>query len=109
MSISSLPYTCCSFSPGAGKTYTMLGTQDNPGIYFRALNDLFRLVKKHEEENVYNVSMSYLEVFSMQYHLSISFLCIPISVSLILYLKPCLLLFCDLHMASFFYCSSLYH
>lgn len=47
---------------GAGKTHTMLGTQDNPGIYFRALNDLFRLVETHREENVYNVSMSYLEV-----------------------------------------------
>ena len=40
----------------------MLGTQDNPGIYSRALNDLFLLVAKYEEENVYNVSMSYLEV-----------------------------------------------
>lgn len=48
--------------PGAGKTYTMLGTQDNPGIYSRALNDLFLLVAKYEEENIYNVSMSYLEV-----------------------------------------------
>lgn len=52
---------------GAGKTYTMLGTPDNPGIYARALNDLFLLVAKYEEENVYNVSMSYLEV-SVEYN-----------------------------------------
>ncbi|XP_067938364.1 kinesin-like protein KIF19 [Watersipora subatra] len=49
---------------GAGKTYTMLGTPDNPGIYARALNDLFLLVAKYEEENVYNVSMSYLEIYN---------------------------------------------
>lgn len=40
----------------------MLGTQDNPGIYSRALNDLFKLVRESEEENIYAVSMSYLEV-----------------------------------------------
>ena len=40
----------------------MLGTQDNPGIYSRALNDLFKLVAQYEEENIYAVSMSYLEV-----------------------------------------------
>lgn len=49
-------------SKGAGKTFTMLGTQNNPGIYSRALNDLFLLVAKYEEENVNSVSMSYLEV-----------------------------------------------
>ena len=26
---------------GGGKTYTMVGTRDNPGIMVRALNDLF--------------------------------------------------------------------
>ena len=29
---------------GGGKTYTMVGTHDNPGIMVRALNDLFRAV-----------------------------------------------------------------
>lgn len=40
----------------------MLGTQDNPGIYSRALNDLFLQVARDKEECIYEVSMSYLEV-----------------------------------------------
>lgn len=47
---------------GAGKTYTMLGIDNNPGIMARALNDLFLEMDKTSEEMVYNVSMSYLEV-----------------------------------------------
>ncbi len=38
-------YNACVFAYGAtggGKTYTMVGTQDNPGCMVRALNDLFR-------------------------------------------------------------------
>jgi type I site-specific restriction endonuclease len=37
-------YNACVFAYGAtggGKTYTMVGTQDNPGCMVRALNDLF--------------------------------------------------------------------
>ena len=49
---------------GAGKTHTMLGHADCPGIYSRALNDLFKMVEKSQEEHVIAVSMSYLEVNS---------------------------------------------
>ena len=38
-------YNACVFAYGAtggGKTYTMVGSQDNPGCMVRALNDLFR-------------------------------------------------------------------
>lgn len=47
---------------GAGKTFTMLGTDREPGIMARALNDLFFEMDKTKEDMKYKVSMSYLEV-----------------------------------------------
>ena len=49
---------------GAGKTYTMLGRDDNPGIMAHALTELFTQMKRTKDEHVYKVSMSYLEVRS---------------------------------------------
>lgn len=40
---------------GAGKTHTMVGNRDQPGIMIRALNDLFEAVK--DKENQYSVSI----------------------------------------------------
>ena len=48
---------------GAGKTYTMLGTDDEPGIMARGLNDLFVEMDRTRDEMKYKVSMSYLEVY----------------------------------------------
>lgn len=48
--------------PGCGKTYTMLGTDHEPGIYVRTLNDLFRAIEETSNDMEYEVSMSYLEV-----------------------------------------------
>lgn len=47
---------------GAGKTFTMLGTDREPGIMARTLNDLFYEMDKTKEDMKYKVSMSYLEV-----------------------------------------------
>ena len=47
---------------GAGKTFTMLGTDREPGIMARTLNDLFYEMDKTKEDVKYKVSMSYLEV-----------------------------------------------
>ncbi|PKU32160.1 kinesin-like protein kif19 [Limosa lapponica baueri] len=47
---------------GTGKTYTMLGTDCDPGIYIRSLDDLFKALEATTEEMDYTVSMSYLEV-----------------------------------------------
>ena len=47
---------------GAGKTYTMLGTDRMPGIMGLALNDLFTEMDRTKDEMTYKVSMSYLEV-----------------------------------------------
>ena len=40
----------------------MLGTDREPGIMARALNDLFYEMDKTKEDMKYKVSMSYLEV-----------------------------------------------
>ena len=54
---------CFDFSYlGAGKTFTMLGTDREPGIMARALNDLFNAMDRTKEDMKYKVSMSYLEV-----------------------------------------------
>ncbi|XP_071796693.1 kinesin-like protein KIF19 [Asterias amurensis] len=49
---------------GAGKTYTMLGTDYEPGIMARALNDLFETMNARSEDSVYKVTMSYLEIYN---------------------------------------------
>ena len=36
---------------GGGKTYTMVGTHDSPGIMVRALNDLFRAVAEDRDNS----------------------------------------------------------
>lgn len=48
---------------GAGKTYTMLGTEEEPGIMFRTLHDLFIEISKRDDK-MYQVSMSYLEIYN---------------------------------------------
>lgn len=50
------------FLVGAGKTYTMLGRDDHPGIMAQALTELFYEMAKNGEELTYKVNMSYLEV-----------------------------------------------
>lgn len=49
---------------GAGKTYTMLGTEEEPGIMFRTLHDLFIEISKRSDDLMYQVSMSYLEIYN---------------------------------------------
>ncbi|XP_054246841.1 kinesin-like protein KIF19 [Indicator indicator] len=62
--ISGYNATIFAYGPtGAGKTYTMLGTACDPGIYIRTLDDLFKALEATEELD-YRVSMSYLEVYN---------------------------------------------
>lgn len=42
----------------------MLGTDREPGIYVRTLNDLFKAIEETSDDMQYSVSMSYLEVRS---------------------------------------------
>ena len=47
----------------SGKTYTMLGTQESPGILPCAVRDVFNGIK-NDEEHEYNVWVSYLEIYN---------------------------------------------
>ncbi|CAF0886482.1 unnamed protein product [Didymodactylos carnosus] len=49
---------------GAGKTYTMLGTEHNPGVMYRTLHDLFVEIQQFDGKREYQVSMSYLEIYN---------------------------------------------
>uniref|UniRef100_UPI0037E94933 kinesin-like protein KIF19 n=1 Tax=Semicossyphus pulcher TaxID=241346 RepID=UPI0037E94933 len=63
--ISGYNATVFAYGPtGCGKTYTMLGTDKEPGIYVRTLNDLFRAIEETSDDMAYSVSMSYLEIYN---------------------------------------------
>ncbi|XP_065118911.2 kinesin-like protein KIF19 [Paramisgurnus dabryanus] len=63
--ISGYNATVFAYGPtGCGKTYTMLGTDREPGIYVRTLNDLFKAIEETSDDMRYSVSMSYLEIYN---------------------------------------------
>ncbi|KAM6898800.1 kinesin-like protein KIF22 isoform 1-T2 [Lycodopsis pacificus] len=52
---------------GAGKTHTMMGSSDQPGVIPRAVREVFKLVKAKDNNNDgwdYSISMSYLEIYN---------------------------------------------
>uniref|UniRef100_A0A8C6VD78 Kinesin-like protein n=1 Tax=Naja naja TaxID=35670 RepID=A0A8C6VD78_NAJNA len=63
--ISGYNATIFAYGPtGCGKTYTMLGTDHEPGIYVQTLNDLFHAIEETSNDMEYEVSMSYLEIYN---------------------------------------------
>ncbi|CAL8260243.1 unnamed protein product [Arctogadus glacialis] len=63
--ISGYNATVFAYGPtGCGKTYTMLGTDKEPGIYVRTLNDLFKSIEETSDDMQYSVTMSYLEIYN---------------------------------------------
>ncbi|KAF1373913.1 hypothetical protein PFLUV_G00243860 [Perca fluviatilis] len=51
---------------GAGKTHTMMGSSDQPGVIPRAVSEVFKLVKAKDEDEGwdYSIGMSYLEIYN---------------------------------------------
>ena len=49
---------------GAGKTFTMLGTMDSPGIMPSALNSMFEQIAALTREREYQVKICYLEIYN---------------------------------------------
>ncbi|TDG98085.1 hypothetical protein EPR50_G00214450 [Perca flavescens] len=49
---------------GAGKTHTMMGSSDQPGVIPRAVSEVFKLVKAEDEGWDYSIGMSYLEIYN---------------------------------------------
>ena len=55
--------TVFAYGPtGTGKTFTMLGTSEEPGIMYLTLNELYGQIDRKAEDMTYKVTISYLEV-----------------------------------------------
>nr|XP_043636995.1 kinesin-like protein KIN-8A [Erigeron canadensis] len=54
----------CYGATGAGKTFTMLGTVENPGVMVLAIKDLFYKVRQRSCDGNHVVHLSYLEVYN---------------------------------------------
>lgn len=54
----------CYGATGAGKTYTMLGTIENPGVMVLAIKDLFTKIRQRSCDGNHVVHLSYLEVYN---------------------------------------------
>ncbi|KAL1007360.1 hypothetical protein UPYG_G00085650 [Umbra pygmaea] len=62
-------YNCTVFAygaTGAGKTHTMLGSSNDPGVTYRTMTELFSRMDQEKEEKVFDVAFSYLEVYNEQ-------------------------------------------
>ncbi|XP_061559099.1 kinesin-like protein KIF18A isoform X1 [Phycodurus eques] len=62
-------FNCTVFAygaTGAGKTHTMLGTPNEPGVMYRTMKDLFKRMDDAKEEKEFSVAVSYLEVYNEQ-------------------------------------------
>eukprot|EP00954_Amorphochlora_amoebiformis_P021579 1347419-Amorphochlora_amoeboformis.AAC.1 len=59
-------YNVCIFAygqTGSGKTYTMQGTDESPGIYYRAIQHLFDVCQDRPNDQ-YVVKLSLLEIYN---------------------------------------------
>ncbi|CAK7338499.1 unnamed protein product [Dovyalis caffra] len=62
-------YNVCIFAygqTGTGKTFTMEGTEEDRGVNFRTLEQVFCMIKEREKLFRYDVSVSVLEVYNEQ-------------------------------------------
>jgi len=48
---------------GAGKTFTMVGTGENPGVMVRSLNDLFSIIDLQHDKAI-KIYLSYIEIYN---------------------------------------------
>ncbi|XP_015740956.1 kinesin-like protein KIF18B [Coturnix japonica] len=64
-------YNCSVFAygaTGAGKTYTMLGSEQSPGIMYLTMAELYRRIEARKDEKSCEVLVSYQEVYNEQIH-----------------------------------------
>ena len=60
-------YNCSVFvygATGAGKTFTMLGSQDSPGITFKTVMEIYNRIEEKREDCTCEIAVSYLEVYN---------------------------------------------
>uniref|UniRef100_A0A453LWX4 Kinesin-like protein n=1 Tax=Aegilops tauschii subsp. strangulata TaxID=200361 RepID=A0A453LWX4_AEGTS len=51
-------------STGSGKTYTMVGSRNDPGLMVLSFRTIFDQIKKDDSSDTFEVSCSYLEVYN---------------------------------------------
>ncbi|XP_019331654.1 kinesin-like protein KIF18B isoform X2 [Alligator mississippiensis] len=64
-------YNCSVFAygaTGAGKTYTMLGSEKSPGIMYLTMVELYKRIEARKDEKNCEVLISYQEVYNEQIH-----------------------------------------
>ncbi|KAK9674557.1 hypothetical protein RND81_12G240800 [Saponaria officinalis] len=62
-------YNVCIFAygqTGTGKTFTMEGTEEDRGVNYRTLAELFRIINERQELFRYEICVSVLEVYNEQ-------------------------------------------
>ncbi|KAI4493090.1 hypothetical protein M0802_009640 [Mischocyttarus mexicanus] len=60
-------YNCSVFAygaTGAGKTHTMLGNSNDPGLTYRTVAELFSQIENQSRHNEFNLGVSYLEIYN---------------------------------------------
>ncbi|NXQ91887.1 KI18A protein, partial [Nyctibius grandis] len=53
---------------GAGKTHTMLGSPEDPGVMYLTMMALYNSMDQIKEDKICNIAVSYLEVYNEQIH-----------------------------------------
>lgn len=62
-------YNVCIFAygqTGTGKTFTMEGSEQNRGVNYRTLKQLFKIAEERKDTFTYSISVSVLEVYNEQ-------------------------------------------
>lgn len=49
---------------GSGKTYTMVGDDHNPGLYFTAVDEMYKIVKDRSKQMEYELTVSVIEIYN---------------------------------------------
>lgn len=51
-------------STGAGKTFTMIGSETDPGIMTSTTSEIFKLINSRKDQNTFKVTVSFLEIYN---------------------------------------------
>ena len=49
---------------GSGKTHTMIGDDDNPGLYFSSVEQLFKGIQERRKVIDYEIGVSIVEIYN---------------------------------------------